>query len=106
LTNLLSNAVKHSPPGAVVEVSGFGERRWVHVVVRDHGPGFPLETAARLFQRYYRDAGERERGIPGTGLGLFIVLTVAERHRGRAEARLASGGGAEFELIIPALPSG
>jgi signal transduction histidine kinase len=104
LTNLLSNAVKHSPRGAVVEVGGFGERGWVHVVVRDHGPGFPPQTAGRLFERYYRDAGERERGIPGTGLGLFIVQTVAERHRGRAVARLARGGGAEFELIIPALP--
>lgn len=105
LANLLSNAVKHAPEGTAVEVRGFEEDGLVHVAVRDHGAGFPPDAAERLFEKYYRDAGERSRGIPGTGLGLFIVLAVAERHRGRAMARNAPGGGAEFELILPAIPS-
>lgn len=101
ITNLLSNAVKHSDDGGRVEVRTFAADGAAHVVVRDHGPGFPPETAARLFEKYYRDDRERERGIPGLGLGLFIVNAVAERHGGRALARVADGGGAEFELIIP-----
>jgi signal transduction histidine kinase len=105
LANLLSNAVKHAPQGTTVEVRGFEADGLAHVAVRDHGGGFPPETAERLFEKYYRDAGERSRGIPGAGLGLFIVLAVAERHRGRAVARNAPGGGAEFELILPALPA-
>lgn len=106
VANLVSNAVKHSPSGAAVEVRGHRDGNAAHIIVRDHGPGFPAETAERLFEKYYRDAGEREQGIPGTGLGLFIVLTVAERHNGRAEARPAAGGGAEFELTLPALAAG
>ena len=104
LTNLVSNAVKHSPADAAVLVRADVRDGAVHIVVRDHGPGFPPGTAERLFEKYYRDEQEKERGIPGTGLGLFIVTTVAERHGGRVEARAADGGGAEFELTVPAIP--
>jgi signal transduction histidine kinase len=45
---------------------------------------------------------DREQGLPGSGLGLFIVRTVADRHGGAAVARRAPGGGAEFELSLPA----
>ena len=44
---------------------------------------------------------ERQRKVPGSGLGLFIVKTVAERHNGTVSARSAPGEGAEFEMIIP-----
>lgn len=102
VTNLLSNAVKHSPDGTPVSVRVAHEDRLVRLVVSDRGPGFPLAEADRLFEKYYRATSERESGVPGSGLGLFIVRAVAERHGGSAVARVAPGGGAEFELILPA----
>jgi signal transduction histidine kinase len=71
------------------------------ITVRDHGPGFPVADADRLFDKYFRSVAERDRGIAGTGLGLFIVRTIADRHRGEVMARLPEDGGAEFELALP-----
>jgi two-component system, OmpR family, sensor histidine kinase MprB len=96
VNNLLDNAARHSPPGGTVEVhAGLDGIR-----VRDHGEGIAPEDLDRLFERFYRGAGAR--GRPGTGLGLAIVRQVAEAHGGRASAANAPGGGAVFELVLPA----
>jgi signal transduction histidine kinase len=101
ITNLVGNAVKHGPPDSIVEVSVSADASAAHFVVRDHGGGFPPEDAAHLFDKYFRSVAERHRKVPGSGLGLYIVRTVAERHRGRVAARCIPGNGAEFEMIIP-----
>jgi signal transduction histidine kinase len=101
LTNMVGNAVKHGPPGSIIAVRAFGDDAGAHFVVRDQGQGFPNEDAGHLFDKYFRSVAERQRKVPGSGLGLFIVRTVAERHNGKVFARSASGEGAEFEMIIP-----
>jgi signal transduction histidine kinase len=101
LTNLVGNAVKHGPPGSTIAVRAFGDDGGAHFLVRDQGQGFPNEDAAHLFDKYFRSVAERQRKVPGSGLGLFIVKTVAERHNGQVFARSAAGEGAEFEMIIP-----
>lgn len=101
LTNILGNAVKHSPEGGSIRVRGFEEDGAVHIAVRDQGPGFAPEDADKLFEKYYRSAAERHRKVPGSGLGLYIVKTVAERHGGGVSARTEPGKGAEFEMVIP-----
>jgi signal transduction histidine kinase len=101
LTNLIENAVKHSPQGGSVEIRARRDVGTVRITVRDHGPGFPVADTDRLFDKYFRSVAERDRGIAGTGLGLFIVRTIADRHRGEVIARLPEGGGAEFELALP-----
>jgi len=101
LTNILGNAVKHSPNAGTITVHGWGEDEEIHVSVQDEGPGFAPEDAEKLFDKYYRSVAERHRKVPGSGLGLYIVRTVAQRHRGRVLARSEPGKGAEFEMIIP-----
>ena len=103
LTNMVGNAVKHGPPGSTITVRAFGDDDGAHFVVRDQGQGFPAEDAGHLFDKYYRSIAERQRKVPGSGLGLFIVKTVAERHNGSVAARSLPGEGAEFEMIIPAV---
>jgi two-component system sensor histidine kinase MprB len=96
VNNLLDNAAGHSPPGATVQVAaGAGGVR-----VRDHGGGIDAADLPHLFDRFYRGNGVRER--PGTGLGLAIVRQVAEQHGGAVAAANAEGGGARFELSLPA----
>lgn len=101
LVNLLSNALKHSSDGSSVEVSVAGADSAAHFVVRDHGPGFAPEDGPHLFEKYFRSVAERQRKVPGSGLGLYIVRSVAERHGGGVAARTVAGNGAEFEMIIP-----
>jgi len=101
LTNLLSNAIKHAPAQSVITIRAIREDDQVRLAVIDRGPGFPPTEADRLFEKYYRSTAERDSGIPGTGLGLFIVKTVAERHGGSVRARAGEGGGAEFEMTLP-----
>ena len=103
LVNLLGNALKHGPANAAIAVSVRVEDGCARFVVRDHGGGFPPEDAPHLFEKYFRSAAERKRKVPGSGLGLYIVRTVTERHGGSVAARNLEGGGAEFEMAIPVL---
>jgi two-component system sensor histidine kinase MprB len=95
VTNLLGNAHKFSPPEAPIEVVVADGA----VVVRDRGPGIPVEERPRVFDRFYRSA--EARGAPGSGLGLAIVAQVVERHRGRTWVGEAPGGGAEVGFSLP-----
>jgi two-component system sensor histidine kinase MprB len=95
VNNLLDNAATHGGGDVEVVVRG-GELR-----VRDHGPGVPAAEMPRVFDRFWRGTGSRERA--GAGLGLAIVEQVAVAAGGRVEARDAPGGGAEFVLsLLPA----
>ncbi|MBB2918270.1 ATP-binding protein [Cupriavidus alkaliphilus] len=73
LRNLLDNAIRYSPPGALVRV----EFRPDSVTVRDQGPGVAPELLARLGDRFFRGAGQREQGH---GLGISIARRVARLH--------------------------
>jgi two-component system, OmpR family, sensor kinase len=99
--NLLGNALVHTPAGTAVDVSVTPESAEVRISVRDHGPGIPAEARDRLFERFWRREGGRERGKAGAGLGLAIVQGVVAAHRGWIDVRDADGGGAEFLVGLP-----
>jgi two-component system, OmpR family, sensor kinase len=101
LANLLRNALVHTPAGTPIEVAVAQDRRTVTVSVRDHGPGLPDTSPERLFDRFWRAEGGRERGKAGAGLGLSIVGTVVDAHGGRVSASNADGGGARFTVVLP-----
>ena len=106
LTNLLGNALVHTPAGSPVEVLVDGAPREVTLRVRDHGPGIPPEGRERLFERFWRQEGGRERGRAGAGLGLAIVHGMVGAHHGRIVVGETSGGGAEFVVTLPAATPG
>ncbi len=95
LANLLSNARKFCgdvPPN--VEIRGYGDNG---IVIADRGPGIEPGHEDTIFQMFSRGVG---RTIDGTGAGLAIVRTIAERHGGAAWAAPRQGGGAEFYLTF------
>lgn len=101
--NLIDNAVKYSGERGEVSVAVTREGRRALVRVRDNGPGVPATEIKNIFKRFYRVPGPLTQRVKGTGLGLFIVQTVARRHGGRAYARgPEAGGGATFYLELPA----
>ncbi|MBU4519747.1 MAG: HAMP domain-containing histidine kinase, partial [Gammaproteobacteria bacterium] len=68
--------------------------------VDDRGPGVPTELQARIFEPFYRlpGASEKEGGV---GLGLSLVKSIAERHRGLVRCESRPGGGARFVVELP-----
>jgi two-component system OmpR family sensor kinase len=106
LANLLRNALVHTPPGTPIEVSVEGDSDAVRLAIRDHGPGLPAGDPDALFERFWRAEGGRERGKDGAGLGLAIVAGIIDGHRGTVSAANAPGGGAAFEVRLPAQSAG
>ena len=103
VSNLLDNAVKYSGAGAKVIVqTSRDDGRYAVVRVIDNGPGIPGTELKRIFRRFYRMSGPLAPRVKGTGLGLFIVRSVARRHGGRAWAESAGPGrGSTFVLQFP-----
>ncbi|HEV2982539.1 MAG TPA: HAMP domain-containing sensor histidine kinase [Solirubrobacteraceae bacterium] len=102
LANLIRNALVHTPADSPIEVGVQRDSDSVVLTVRDHGPGLPGGSAERLFERFWRAEGGRERGRAGAGLGLAIVDGLVKAHHGQISAHNADGGGALFTVRLPA----
>jgi two-component system OmpR family sensor kinase len=105
LANLVRNALVHTPAGTPIEVTVEQDGEHVTLSVRDHGQGLPGGTSPeRLFDRFWRAEGGRERGKAGAGLGLAIVGGIVHAHGGRITAMNAPGGGAVFVVRLTKQP--
>lgn len=96
--NVLDNALKYSPAGTMVEATVSRRGEFARLRVVDHGIGFPPDQLRRIGERFFR--ADNAKTLPGTGLGLHIVNTIAARHDGRLEIGNAPGGGAEVTLTV------
>jgi signal transduction histidine kinase len=103
VTNLIDNAVKYSAAQVNVTVETAKlEGRFVVLRVKDQGPGIAKSELNRVFRRFYRVPGPLASRIKGTGLGLYIVRSVAKRHGGRVWAESEGPGhGSTFALQLP-----
>ncbi len=80
VTNLLNNAIRYTPDKGRIVVSVTNEPQGIILDVKDSGPGIPKTLKAQVFDRFKR--GEHQ-DIPGSGLGLSIVLEIAELHHAK-----------------------
>ncbi len=100
LTNLIDNAIKYSQKGTVV-VSHKSSKDKVLISVRDTGIGMAAKDRERLFSRFYRIQNDTTKGIPGTGLGLWIIKQYIEAMHGSINVDSMVGVGTEFEVEFP-----
>jgi two-component system sensor histidine kinase SenX3 len=101
--NLVENAVKYSGETKEIEVHlETPDMDTVLLRVRDKGVGIPRPELKRIFKRFYRVASSANGRVKGTGLGLFIVRSIARRHGGDAFAESeGTGHGSTFTLRLP-----
>jgi two-component system, OmpR family, sensor histidine kinase SenX3 len=103
ISNLIDNAVKYSGAEVKVRIETENmEGKFACVRVIDQGPGIPKSELKQIFKRFYRVPGPQATRVKGTGLGLYIVRSVAKRHGGRAWAESdGPGHGSTFVLQLP-----
>lgn len=103
--NVLDNAVKYSPKGPQINVQLSVEHdAWVVLRVADQGIGISNNHLKRIFKRFYRVPSMAVLRAKGTGLGLFLVRTIARQHGGDASASSdGEGRGATITVKLPRL---
>ncbi|MDX1991488.1 MAG: HAMP domain-containing sensor histidine kinase [bacterium] len=101
IINLVDNAIKYTPNGGQVEVGVRRRGDEVIISVRDSGLGISPDNQKNLFERHFRIPRREHKKIKGSGLGLFIVRSVAQRHGGNAWVESTEGQGSTFFFSIP-----
>jgi signal transduction histidine kinase len=107
VSNVLDNAVKYSGDtiDVRVQLEAPDEKRVV-LRVQDHGVGIAPDDLKRIFKRFHRVGGRSLAHIKGTGLGLFIVKAIAQKHGGKAFAESeGEGQGTTVVIELPRLDS-
>ena len=100
VTNLIENAIKYSGPCEVVDVKLYSRDGKTFLEVADHGIGIADEEKSRIFERFYRVGSEETRNTKGTGLGLYIVKEVLDKHDASIRVKDNDPTGSVFEVVF------
>lgn len=101
IVNLVDNAMKYTPNGGRIEISVRHIEDEIVIGVRDNGLGISEENVKKLFNRHFRIHRREHKRIKGSGLGLFIVRSVALKHGGDAWVESVDGEGSVFYIRLP-----
>jgi signal transduction histidine kinase len=100
LVNLLSNSAKFAPEASVISIGGRALDQWMEIWVEDAGPGVDAASQTAIFERFRRAEGT-EPDAPGLGLGLWIVKSIVDRHRGTVRIERIDGMRTRFTVRLP-----
>jgi signal transduction histidine kinase len=100
VTNLLENAIKYSGPCEVVDVKLYSRDNKIFLEVADHGIGISDAEKPRIFDKFYRVGSEDTRNTKGTGLGLYIVKEVLDKHEASIRVKDNNPSGSIFEVVF------
>ena len=98
--NLFENAAKYSPENSMIKVILKQKGNGVVLSVSDEGTGITEEEKQKIFQKFYRVGSEDVRKTKGTGLGLYIVKYLVEKHNGTITIKNNSPKGSIFEVLL------
>jgi len=98
--NIIDNAAKYAASGRWLGVRVFSNERTVHIEIADRGDGIPAGDLSRVFEKFYRRKGAKQRGA---GLGLAIVRRIVEDHQGKVTISSEVGKGTTVDVALPVL---
>ncbi|MDD3306472.1 MAG: ATP-binding protein [Acetobacterium sp.] len=103
--NIIHNAIKYSNRGDIIDVISAIEDNHIVVSIRDYGPGISEIEQKRIFNAFYRVEEDRSRGYDegGSGLGLYIVKQIVEKHDGKIDIVSQVGEGTNIIVTLPIL---
>jgi signal transduction histidine kinase len=104
--NLGENAIKYNFNGGTVDIDIYSDMENAVISISDSGIGIPSQDLPYIFDRFYRVDKSRGREGGGSGLGLSIVKSTAERHGGEVKAEKNDVGGMKFIVSFPLYYSG
>lgn len=101
IQNLLENAVKYTPEYGTVEISASVKDNYLWLKILDNGVGVPEDGKEKLFSKFFRAKNVVRMQTEGSGLGLFIVKNIVEKHDGQILVNSEEGKGTEFSIGLP-----
>jgi two-component system, OmpR family, sensor histidine kinase VicK len=101
ILNLLSNAFKFTPPSRTIYVDIEDSETEVIIKIRDEGSGIPQDKLDFIFERFGQANRSLSREHEGSGIGLYLVKSFVELHRGKISAASSEGSGSEFKIVLP-----
>ncbi len=102
ISNLIENACKYSPQDSLITVKLNKIEEELVFRVADSGPGIIEEEKQKIFKKFYRVGNEESRNTKGTGLGLYIVAQIVDRHKGAIVVQDNEPKGSVFEITVAA----
>jgi signal transduction histidine kinase len=81
-SNLIGNAIKYNFERGIVKINIFDEDKNIRVEINDNGAGIPTEDIDKIFKQFYRASNIKYKHQEGSGLGLYLVLEILDRHHG------------------------
>jgi signal transduction histidine kinase len=101
ITNLLDNAVKYTPSGGKIDFGISQEQGSIRISIQDSGIGIPKDQRNRVFSKFFRADNATSVQTSGTGLGLYMVKKIIDRHSGKIAVDSEEGKRTAFIITIP-----
>lgn len=101
LQNLLSNAIKYTQEYGKIKITVKFDKQFLYVKINDNGVGISKKDQPKVFSKFFRGANVIKLETDGSGLGLFIVKNIIEKHNGKVSLTSEEGKGTEVNLFIP-----
>ena len=100
IINLIDNSIKYSKDNSSINISLKKENGSIHFSVKDNGVGIPDDEQQNIFNKFYRIGPEEKRRTKGTGLGLYIVKQVLDKHDATICVKDNTPTGSIFEITF------
>ncbi len=98
--NLIDNAIRYSPVKEKIAISVFKKNSKAVFKIKDSGIGIPEKDKKYIFEKFFRSDNKLKNKVKGSGLGLYIVKKIIEKHKGRVWFESEEGKGTTFYFSI------
>lgn len=101
LQNLIENSIKYSTDGDRVFVALKKNQNELEISIKDTGIGIPESEQPKIFEKFYRATNAKEKEEVGSGLGLYTIKQIIERHKGKIWFESEPEKGSTFYFTLP-----